>query len=232
MPRAALAVAALWLVTMAGLTADELRGRVVAVADGDTITVLDAGKRQHKIRLNGIDAPESGQAFGQVAKQGLSALVFGQDVRVVWSKVDRYGRLVGTVTRGTLNANLEQLRAGLAWYYREYERDVAPEHRPLYAAAETDARGAKRGLWRDANPTPPWVYRSRASASTTPQGLLSTPAAPSPALSGVVIGNRNSRVYHAPGCPNYDDVAERNRVYFASEKDAEAAGFRKAGNCP
>lgn len=216
-----------------GLSADELRGRVVAIADGDTLTLLDAGKKQYSIRLNGIDAPETGQAFSQVAKANLSTLVFGHDVVVVWSKVDDYGRLVGTVLRGTLNANLEQLRAGLAWYFRRYEADVAPENRPLYAAAEAEAKSARRGLWQDATPTAPWTFRGDASspAATTattpsrPLGLLS------PATSGRVIGNRRSGIYHVPGCRNYNDIAERNRVYFNTEAEARAAGFRKAQNC-
>jgi endonuclease YncB( thermonuclease family) len=130
--------ALLWLAVTAAvpLAAHNLHGRVVGVADGDTLTVLDDHHLQHTIRLNGIDAPESGQAFGQVAKRHLSTLVFGQDVLVIRDKVDRYGRLVGTVRRGETNANLEQLRAGLAWYYRQYASDVPVELRSAYASAE------------------------------------------------------------------------------------------------
>ena len=183
--------------------------------------------------MNGIDAPESGQAFGQVAKQHLSTLVFGQDVLVIWSKVDRYGRLVGTVIRGEVNANLEQVRAGLAWYFRQYASDVAPEHRPVYAAAEVGARAAKVGLWRDSNPKPPWEFRHPEPSLPVATGLLSAPVtsrAASPAA-GPVIANKNSRIYHVPGCPNYNDVAERNRVYYKTEAEAQGAGFRKARNC-
>lgn len=238
MPRRPLALgAAVLLACLFAVTdarADELRGRVVGVTDGDTLTLLDASKHQYKIRLNGIDAPESGQAFGQVSKQGLSSLAFGRDVVVVWNKVDRYGRLVGTVVVGAVNANLEQLRAGLAWYYRQYESDVAAENRPVYAAAETEARGAKRGLWRDANPQAPWVYRTPDPAVTPLRAVPSvqpTSAAPIAAGRGIVIGNRNSNIYHVPGCGSYNDVAERNRVYFRTEAEAAAAGFRKARNC-
>lgn len=213
------------------LTAQEpLRGRVVAIADGDTITVLDASKRQHRIRLNGIDAPETAQPFSAVSKSHLSDMVFGRDVMVVGSKVDRYGRLVGTVIVGTTNANLEQLRAGLAWYYRDYAPDVSPENRPLYEAAEAEARVARRGLWRDPSPVAPWAYRRprpAAGDAATSRALLDR----SPTTAGRVIGNRNSRIYHVPGCRSYDAVAERNRVYFNTEAEAEAAGFRKARNC-
>jgi endonuclease YncB( thermonuclease family) len=220
---------AAFLTAAIGAQTPGVTGRVVAVADGDTLTVLDASKQQHRIRLNGIDAPESGQPFSTVAKAHLSDLVFGRDVTVVGSKIDRYGRFVGTVIVGARNANLEQLRAGLAWYYREYAGDVAPENRLLYEAAEAEARAIKRGLWRDASPQAPWAWRGGEPAPVAaPRGLLSaTPTAPA----GRVIGNRNSNVYHVPGCRSYNDVAERNRVYFATEAEAQAAGFRKARNC-
>ena len=101
-----------------------IKGRVVSIADGDTLTVLDSQNQQRKIRLNGIDAPESGQDFGQVAKRNLSDLAYGKEVSVVWSKTDKYGRIIGTVFVGSTNVNLEQLKAGLAWFYRQYAGDV------------------------------------------------------------------------------------------------------------
>lgn len=213
-------------------TAQDLRGRVVAVADGDTLTVLDASKQQHRVRLNGIDAPETRQPFSQVSKDHLSSLVFGQDVIVVGSKLDRYGRLIGTVILGTTNTNLEQLRAGLAWYYREYAADVAPVHRPIYEATEAEARAAKRGLWRDPQPIAPWAFRSPTAAPTTAAPLTAVGSTPTAAPAGTIRGNRNSRIYHLPGCPSYDAVGESNRVPFPTEAAAQAAGYRKAGNCP
>src|SRR5690606_1096801 len=80
-----------------------LHGRVVSVHDGDTITVLDAKQFQHRIRFNGIDAPELGQPFSQRARQHLADLVADQDVTVDWTEMDRYGRILGTVTVGTTN---------------------------------------------------------------------------------------------------------------------------------
>lgn len=212
---------------VAAQTPGELRGRVVSVTDGDTITVLDADKQQHRIRLNGIDAPETGQPFAAVARTHLSTLVFGKDVTVVGRKIDRYDRLVGTVIVGTTNANLEQLRAGLAWYYREYDGDVAPENRPLYVSAESEAMAAQRGLWRDPFPQPPWDWRGGTPAPAA-RGLTSGTA---PVATGRVIGNKNSNIYHVPGCRDYNRVAERNRIYFNTEAEARAAGFRKAMNC-
>lgn len=144
------------------LTAAEaatLSGRVVGVHDGDTITVLDANRTQYKIRLAGIDAPESKQAFGNRSKQNLSDLVFGKDVAVEWDKRDRYQRVVGVVLVDGHDVNLEQVRAGMAWWYRQYAKEQIPDDRRLYELAENEARAAKRGLWADANPMPPWEWR-------------------------------------------------------------------------
>lgn len=238
MPRRVLTLVVILSLCMATLVAQTqvLRGRVVAVADGDTITVLDASRVPQHIRLNGIDAPETTQPFAARSKENLSKLVFGQDVTVVWSKRDRYDRIVGTVLVGTTSANLAQLMSGFAWYYRNYAGDVAAENRPLYEAAEAEARAARLGLWSDSAPQAPWIVRGERVAATVPApqplvGRDPAPAAPRPAATGRIIGNRNSGIYHLPGCPNYDDVAERNRVYFATEAAAQAAGFRKARNC-
>jgi endonuclease YncB( thermonuclease family) len=139
--------------------ADSFSGRVVGVSDGDTITVLDQAKKQHKVRLGGIDAPEKGQAFGDRAKESLSRLVYDKSVTVDFHKVDRYGRSVGKVLVAGRDANLEQVRAGFAWWYREYAKEQSLEDRASYAAAEEDARASRRGLWRDAQPVPPWEFR-------------------------------------------------------------------------
>lgn len=211
------------LSSFASAQSNELRGRVVS--DGDIITVLDSSNTQHKIRRNGVDAPESKQDFGQVSKRNLSDLVFGKDVIVRWSKGDKYGRIIGTVMIGNTNANLEQLRAGLAWYYKDYERDVPPENRRSYAQAEDEARAVRRGLWQQPNPQPPWEFRHAGETPfpSTGSGMSAT---------GRIIGNRNSQIYNLSNCPDYSKSAEKNRVYFDSEAEAQRAGFRKARNCP
>jgi endonuclease YncB( thermonuclease family) len=208
------------------------KGTVVGVADGDTVTVLEDEQTERKVRLNGIDAPERGQPFGETAKQHLSELVFGKVVSVQGKETDRYGRLVGVLILDGKDINLEQLKAGQAWYYRQYESDVEPARRSVYAAAEAEARQARRGLWRDAAPEAPWEFRARQRGEQEPNPTAK-PASPTPGSStaGRLIGNRNSRVYHAPGCPGYDKVSEHNRVYFETEQAALAAGFRRAGNC-
>lgn len=136
-----------------------LTGRVVRVADGDTITVLDSTNTQHRIRLEGIDAPESHQAFGTQSKKSLSEMVFGKDVTVVYQKTDQYGRLVGKILLDGKDVNLEQVKAGMAWHYKEYKREQAPEDRELYAKAEDEAHTSRRGLWLDQEPVEPSAFR-------------------------------------------------------------------------
>lgn len=141
-------------------SADTLQGRVVGVTDGDTITLLDATKTQHKIRVAGIDAPEKKQPFGQRSKESLSDLAFDKDLTIEWSKKDRYGRIVGKlISKQGRDLNLEQVKLGMAWHYKKYEKEQSPEDRRLYAAAEDVARGKRVGLWSDPNPVPPWDYR-------------------------------------------------------------------------
>jgi len=166
-------VAGVLLILGGVVRAESLLGRVVGVTDGDTVTVLDAAKAQHKVRLAGIDAPEKGQPFGERSKENLSRLVFGRDVRVDWHKRDRYGRLVGTVwvvspdmpcigkpdCPKNLDAGLAQLTVGLAWHYRKYAHEQEPQQRGQYAFAEEEARVKRAGLWRDPNPVPPWEWR-------------------------------------------------------------------------
>ena len=139
--------------------ADMLLGHVVAVSDGDTITVLDDTKQRHAIRLMGIDAPEKAQAFGLRAKQSLSALVFDRDVSITWVKKDRYGRTVGQVYVDDTDVCLEQIKRGLAWHYKDYEREQSAEDRLRYADAEKEARIARIGLWADDYPTEPSKFR-------------------------------------------------------------------------
>lgn len=140
--------------------AETLTGRTVGVADGDTITVLDITNTQHKIRLAGIDAPEKSQPFGQRSKESLSALVFGRTVTVETDKVDRYRRKVGKVrTPEGVDANLEQVRRGLAWHYKEYQQEQSEADRATYAAAENIAREQRQGLWVEAQAVAPWEFR-------------------------------------------------------------------------
>jgi len=164
----ALVAVLLFIATHVG--AAELLGRVVHVADGDTVTVLDVEHVQHIVRLGGIDAPERGQAFGQVSRRHLAGLVHGQPVTVAWHKRDRYGRLVGRVLVDGRDANLAQIEAGLAWHYTAYAAEQASAERQAYSEAHRAAHGARLGLWRDPEPVPPWDWRrgARAGARSDP----------------------------------------------------------------
>lgn len=137
-----------------------LTGRVIGLADGDTITVLDSSHVQHKVRVAGIDAPEKGQPFGKRSKAHLSLLVMGKTVHVEGHKKDRYGRVVGMVKVADSDAGLEQVRAGMAWHYKLYSDEQRPHERAAYAEAENEARTLRRGLWADKLPQAPWDYRA------------------------------------------------------------------------
>ncbi len=137
--------------------ADTLTGRVVKVYDGDTITLL-IDNEQYKIRLSGIDAPERKQAFGNASRRHLASMVAGQVVRVEWDKTDRYGRYIGKVWSASKDANLEQIRVGMAWHFKRYASEQSPEDRVIYSRAEKDARAKRIGLWRE-EALAPWEWR-------------------------------------------------------------------------
>lgn len=210
-----------------------LTGKVIRVIDGDTIEVLDNSKQTHRVRLAAIDAPEKRQPFAVQSRQSLAKMTAGTEVRVEWSRLDESQHLVGKVTQNQRDICLEQIRTGFAWHLKQRQFEQSTEDRAEYAAAETRARAAKAGLWRDTGPTEPWVfreYRRQRPATTTPTPETDTAPDPEPVLTGV-RGNRRSMIYHWPGCPNYDDIAPHNRVYFESREAAESAGYRAARNC-
>jgi endonuclease YncB( thermonuclease family) len=162
-------------VAVAPIRAEELRGRIIGLADGDTATVLDAGKTQHRVRIAGIDAPERGQPGAQRSKDSLFAFVYEQPVRVEWTRRDRLGRVVGKIwvaspdspCRGnpdcpmTLDVGLAQITIGRAWWFRQHADEQSPEDRGRYEFAEQEARARKAGLWRDGTAVPPWEWRER-----------------------------------------------------------------------
>lgn len=148
--------------------AQTLHGRVVGISDGDTLTLLTPERRQVKIRLAEIDTPERRQPYGSRARQALAELVFGEAVRVEVQTVDRYGRSVGRVYRGSdgLDVNAALVRSGSAWVYRRYSED------PALLALERQARAAEAGLWAlpQAQRAPPWEWRAQQRRGTGPSG--------------------------------------------------------------
>lgn len=135
-------------------SAEELVGRVVKIADGDTLTILDANKKQIRVRLAEIDAPEKRQPFGSRSRQSLAELCAEKVATVEDRGLDRYGRTIGVVMCSSINANAEQVRRGMAWVYVQYASPTSALYR-----VEADARLARRGLWRDRHPIAPWVWR-------------------------------------------------------------------------
>jgi endonuclease YncB( thermonuclease family) len=199
-----------------------IEGKVINVHDGDTVTVLDQDNKKFNIRLQGIDAPELKQEFGAASQKNLSGMVLGKQVSIFWNKVDKYRRTVGTIMLDGRDINIEQVKAGVAWHYKKYEDEQSPADRRTYAAAEQLAREAKLGLWSGAKPLAPGDYRQEIKIKRWGP----------PPPEGTIIGNGNSKKYHRPDCPGYRDMAERNRVFFKTVDEAEAAGFKRAGNCP
>jgi len=136
-------------------SAAELSGRVIGVADGDTLTVLmQSQSRGVRVRLVEIDAPEKRQAFGKRSGQSLSEICMNKSARVVTKGADRYDRVLGRVYCSGVDANAEQVKRGMAWVYDRYSTDAS-----LYAVQD-DARGSRRGLWADARPVTPWAWRA------------------------------------------------------------------------
>lgn len=131
-------------------------GYVAAISDGDTFYIELDGKRT-RVRIAQIDAPESGQAFGRRSEQSLRELIWKQTVTVTWNSIDRYGRPVVSVSYNGVDIGAEQVRRGMAWVYRQYARD------PSLLVFEQEAKSARRGLWADPTPIPPWQYRKEAA---------------------------------------------------------------------
>ena len=141
------------------LIAETLIGRIVSISDGDTLTLLDENNSRHRIRLAGIDAPEKNQDFGQKSKTSLSALAFGQSAKADCRKKDRYQRQICTVEVEGKDVGLEQIRAGMAWWYQQYAKEQMPQERADYSQAEIMAKNRRYGLWNSKNPTSPWEWR-------------------------------------------------------------------------
>lgn len=134
-------------------------GKVVHVTDGDTVKILDLEEQTWKIRLNGIDAPESGQDFGVESTDHLSELVLDKLVVAFCEKKDRYQRHVCWINVNGIDANLDQVTNGFAWHYKDYQDDQSEEQRLSYALAEDKAKKHKVGLWSSDSPIAPWDWR-------------------------------------------------------------------------
>jgi endonuclease YncB( thermonuclease family) len=198
-----------------------ITGKVVSVSDGDTITILDSTRTQHKIRLWGIDCPEGGQDFGNKAKKFTSNLVFGKTVSITPEDTDRYGRTVGTVKIDGKSLNEELIIAGFAWVYIKYCNKPVCDQWKRYEEA---ARRGRVGLWVQSNAAPPWDFR-RVEREGVPveqkRVVLQS--------SGVYHGNTKSMVFHQSSCGAYN--SKNCTEIFNTREAAIAAGYRPCGAC-
>ncbi|MGL4873049.1 MAG: thermonuclease family protein [Cetobacterium sp.] len=130
-------------------------GKVIKVADGDTITVLK-GEEKVRVRFYGIDAPEKKQEYGIKSLDVLKKMIDGKVVEINQKDKDQYGRVVGEVYFEGKNLNLYMLESGHVWWYKQYSKGESE-----YSAAEANAKENKLGLWKESNPTPPWEFRRK-----------------------------------------------------------------------
>jgi micrococcal nuclease len=135
------------------------QGRVVGITDGDTLTVL-IDQRPIKIRIAQIDAPESGQPFGKAAKQTLSDLCFNKAATIALGNLDIYKRTVSDVVCGGVDVGSHMVSSGHAWAFDRYVKN-----KNLFVYQQS-AKQMQLGLWQDANPIPPWIWRKQSKGIT------------------------------------------------------------------
>jgi endonuclease YncB( thermonuclease family) len=150
-----------------------IHGRVTGILDGDTINVRIFAKKQIRVRIAFIDAPEKDQAFGQRAKTAMSELVFGKDVKLRPHTIDRHRGLLARVLIDNQDAGLELLKQGLCWVYEKYVGEASAEIQTSYWAAQAAAQSDRLGLWQDPDPVPPWEWRKDKRITTQSQWLNS-----------------------------------------------------------
>ena len=218
------AYAAVFALLLTGGSSAQLRdlvgvkfdARVISVIDGDTVDAVPSGeKRAIRIRLEGIDAPERGEPFSDVARRFTRVMLFEQTANFEGRDVDRYGRLVARVRAGTKDTSVELLKAGLACHYTQYSSD------PVLVGAQVDALREGRGFWATGAAKP--------RCTQTTIIALATPRTAVRQTDGGFHGNTESHVYHSPSCRNYN--CRNCTRLFRSEADAQAAGFRPAADC-
>lgn len=186
-----------------------LCGKVVSVTDGDTLSLL-VGKETIKIRLEGIDAPESKQSFGTKSKDALKELVAGKQVAVVKSGEDKYGRTLGLVRLGDTDVNAKLVADGWAWHYKKYSKDE------LLAQLEVEARDAGRGLWADPKALPPWEFRQRQKVDVQPQAKATETA-----FAKKHWLNTSSNIRHNMSCEHFNNTKKGR---FCSDNEGKPCG--------
>lgn len=231
MPKFALIFALFLLLasTPANANSSTFTGKVIDVADGDTITVLTQSDEKIKIRLAGVDCPETFQVHGEAAKQYLASLVAGKRVRIVPETVDQYGRTVGMVLVNGANINEQIVSNGHGWVFRKY---CTADYCGDWLKLEEKARKSRIGLWQDANPKPPWEWRAEQKSGNNGVNT-SAPAVETTNTGGgsstVYHGNTRSQVFHGPTCKDYN--CKNCTVVLGSAQEAVRAGYRAHRDC-
>jgi endonuclease YncB( thermonuclease family) len=205
--------------------ANEFSAKVTNITDGDTVDVLGSGGAAYAIRLAGIDGPEHDQAFGTQSTQHLASLISGKTVTLECENERSYGRLICKILLpGGEDVDLDQVKAGMAWHYKQYEDEQSPADREAYGVAECTAMKSKLGLWSDPRPVQPQDFRHGTNSPLLfdANGCRKS----SEPSSGPVVGNSHSHIFEWPECPYYSAISPDNRVPFASPQVAEAAGYR------
>ena len=199
-------------------------GEAISVKDGDTLIIKDKRNKLYKVRLSDIDAPEIGQSFGRPAKRLLEDLVLDKIVRVNYTQVDKYGRLIGEVflPDGKI-LNEEVIKAGLAWHYR-----VKNPHSTFLEKLEYKAWKKNLGLWVQDKPIPPWEFRRESKAPTPPTDADNMDY--DLILTYGIIGYPKTRIYQWPACKDYSKNP-KNYIHFGNLLDAETLGYRASKGC-
>jgi len=199
-------------------------GEVISVKDGDTLILKDNRDNLYKVRLADIDAPEIAQPFGRPAKRLLEDLALDKVVRVNYTQVDKYGRLIGEVylADGKM-LNEEAIKAGLAWHYR-----VKNPHSNFLEKMEYKAWKKKLGLWVQDKPIPPWEFRRESRVPNPPSDENNMDY--DLILSYGIIGYPKSQIYQWPACKDYAKNP-KNYIHFGNLLDAETLGYRASRGC-
>ena len=137
----------------------KLKGRVISVFDGDTITVITENKQIMHINLLGIDAPEIKQAYGFLSKQFLINLIAGRQIEIQSVGTDAHGINLATIYFHHKNINIKMIEHGYAWVYRIDGKPTDPN----MCKYEQKAKNQSIGLWTQEKPIPPWIFRQKNS---------------------------------------------------------------------
>lgn len=194
-------------------------GKVIEVSDGDTLKIM-RDRKAEKVRLFGIDSPESQQDFGQNAKKFTADMVLWKTVSVKPVDSDRYGRLVGIVAIDGTILNEELLRAGLAWFYALYCRESICSK---WKTIQEQAKSLKNGLWADSNPKPPWEFRK------SDEFNVSSGKTSSLIPEAKYHGNVSSMVFHQPDCKDYN--CRNCKARYITREEALSKGFHPCRLC-